>query len=217
MRPALSYHLLGRSSELMIRKFAAIAVTLLGSMVVPGAQSDPPIDTPLVKKLLAAPTIGALDALYRECPPIDAAYRAIYRQRRLTLSRTRSEELRFLETMPSTEEELSRIYQLTDPSEILEDPGIIEVVYEMFGTAAELVHKHGKFHKEFIYLVYMTDGEIGEIAWPEYDGLLNLDPRKTLEALQKLPVEIGRTFCRGIDPKVLSLPEAQQKCHSELG
>src|SRR5206468_5940294 len=103
--------------------------------------------------------------------------------RRLELVYTHAEELRFLESLPATPEELSRVYSLTYCPEIKEHPGVIKVVYDMFGTAARLVHKSGKYHKEFIALVDMTDGELGEIAWPEFDWLLEHDSAKILSAL----------------------------------
>ena len=196
-----------------------IVVAVVLALLVSNASADCPdanVDIDIVKGLLAATDVASLDAQYAKCDARDPAIDAVYRKRRLALEPTKEEEQRYLRSLPKTGAALSRIYELTSTRDICEDPLIIDVVYNMFDTAAALVKKHGSDHGRFIQLCDLTDGEMGEVAWPAFDWLLKNDTARTVAALRSLPKAERTRICHGNDPKTLSARKAAKRCRSEL-
>jgi hypothetical protein len=196
-----------------------LALTLL--LHPAGARADPesterPIDAQVVRDLLGATEVGVLDATFARADPSDAALVAAYRWRRLQLVPTPGEELRYLRALPATGAELAQVSDLSFVAGLRDDLRISEVVDGMFERAARLVARHGRFHRRFIQLCDLTDGALGEVAWPAYDWLLENDAARTVAALRALPSSVRTRLCGGPDPVALPTAEAVDQCRSEL-
>jgi len=165
---------------------------------------------------MTATSLATLDNQFAHVDQHDLALVAVYRKRRLVLSATKDEQIRYLESLPTTRSELSRVYALTDSQGICEDPFIIDVVYNMFDTAARIVRGRGRFHRRFIGLCDLTDGEIGEVAWPAFNWWLKKDTARTVAALRSLSKETRTRLCDGQDPIDLTDRDAAKQCRSEL-
>ena len=201
-------------SHLTLR--AAIIATLL---FAPSASADCPgssVPPEAIVALANASTVAALDRAVDRFGAAHPAIRALYRRRRLALNPTKAEELRYLTSLPRTESDLSRVYELTYARDVCELPAVSETVYGMYQTAVRLVRSHGRFHRRFIELCLLTDGEVGEAAWPEFDLLLTQDSDRTVTALRTLPLRARTSICGGKDPRDLSLKDAVNACASGL-
>jgi hypothetical protein len=197
--------------------FATLAIWTFGySQPVLADCPGTRVSAEAVRRLVGSPSVAALDRQFSECDRSDPALVAVYRQRRLELMRTGAEEVRYLEGLPSTQEALQRIDELSWTRGICEDATVSRVVYDMFDTAADLVQRHRGYHVKFIQLCMLTDGLIGEVAWPAFDRLLQQDRGRTLEALRSLPRETRMRLCGGRDPRSLTDSEAGVECRSGL-
>src|SRR5678815_5280328 len=177
---------------------------------------DTSIDAKAVRSLISAPDITTLDRRFVKMNSPDLALVAVYRRRRLDLHRTPQEEVKFPESLPSIQAELSRIYALTDSHDLCGNPYVTDVVYGMFDRAVDVIIQRGVMHRRFIELCDLTDGEVGEVAWPAFDRLLQADTERTVAALRSLSAEVRMRLCGGEDPVQLSDAEAADKCRSEL-
>ncbi len=86
----------------------------------------------------------------------------------------------------------------------------------MFDKAVDVIIERRVMHRRFIELCDLTDGEIGEVAWPAFNRLLEADPEPTVAALRSLPTEVRVRLCDGEDPVQLTDVEATERCRSEL-
>lgn len=159
-----------------------------------------------------ASTVVALDAAFDRIGAKNPGIVALYRRQRLSLNPTRREELRYLRSLPRTRNELYRIYELTYARDVCEHRAVSETIYDMFDTAARLVHRHGRYHREFIELCLLTDGELGEVAWPAFDWLLAEDSARTISTLRSLPSKTRADICDGRDPRQMTDEEAVTVC-----
>jgi hypothetical protein len=220
---SLSGHMEPRGSMNTLRAIACwltlAFLVLLARGVTSIASADCPdatIDIRAVQGLIGAEDVAALDALFAKCNAREPALVAVYRKRRLALRPTDDEERTYLRSLPTTKADVRRIYELTHCRDISEDPRIADVVYGMFGTAADLVKKHGTYHRRFITLCVLTDGEVGESAWNAFDWLLEHDTDRTVAALRSLPKDVRTRICNAHDPRDLTKREAATRCRSGL-
>ena len=174
------------------------------------------LDRKELEPLIAATGLTSLDRAFKAIPDPNPAVLAVYHQKRLSLNPTRSEEIRYLESLPQTQADVDRIYELTYTPEICGHEVVSQVVYGMYQTAARLVYRHGIQHRGFIQLCLFANAEVGEVAWPEFDQLMVDDPDLTLRALRALPGATRRSICGGSDPRDLTSRQALKMCHSEL-
>lgn len=180
---------------------------------------EPPIDEEAVRALLEAKDLKVLDRISaKAAAQEDEALRAVYQARRLALSKTREEELRFLEALPDSETKLMRVYQLTYPSAsgLGEDSRVGDVVYGMFERAARLAKKHGSGHRRVLRICLFSDGELAETAWEWCDWLVKNDPQRTLSAIRSLPVEDQHRMCGDVRIELLTAKKVVEQCISGL-
>ncbi|HEV7240297.1 MAG TPA: hypothetical protein VGQ36_13745 [Thermoanaerobaculia bacterium] len=163
-----------------------------------------------------ASTVAALDAAFNRIWAMNPGIVALYRHQRLSLNPTWREELRYLRSLPRTRIELQRIYELTYARDVCEHRAVSETIYDMFDTAARLVQRHGRYHREFIELCLLTDGELGEVAWPAFDWLLEEDSARTISTLRSLPPKTRANICDGRDPRQMTDEEAVTVCEAGL-
>ncbi len=174
------------------------------------------VDAPVARALLDAPSIDRLDRAYENADSRDAALRALYRHLRLTLNPSAAEEMRFVRGLPTSEAELNRVYALVDTHGLCDNPLVQEVVYGMFDTAARVIVHRRTGYRGFIRLCLWSNAEVGEIAWPAYDSLLDEEPRFVIAALRSLGREERMRVCDGVDPRLISDVVAEQRCRSGL-
>lgn len=171
-----------------------------------------PVAPEAILALGEASTIVALDAAFNRIGAKSPGIVALYRHQRLSLNPTRREELRYLRSLPRTRAELQRVYELTYARDVCEHRAVSATIYDMFDTAARLVQRHGRYHREFIDLCLFTDGELGEVAWPAFDWLLAQDPARTIRTLRSLPAKTRAGICDGRDPRQMTDEEAARVC-----
>lgn len=201
----------------MARVTLVLVLTVM--MLAAESRADCPgssLDRNELEALIAANDLTALDRAFKAVSNPNSAVLAVYHQKRLSLNPSRSEEIRYLKTLPQTQAEVDRIYELTHTPEICEHEVVSQVVYGMYQTAARLVYRHAIHHRRFIELVLFSNAEVGEVAWPEFDQLMVDDPDLTLRALRTLPEKTRRSICAGSDPMQLTTRQALKVCHSEL-
>lgn len=193
--------------------------TLAIATAVSGVRGDcfePTVDVSCVKRLISATGVAILDREFATCDAADVALVAVYRERRLALYPKAEESRRYLDSLPATQRELSRVYELVNARGICNEPAVSRVVYGMFDTAATQVKKRRTHYREFIELCRLTDGEVGEAAWPAFDWLLDHDAPRMLDALRSLALETRLELCGGLDPRDLSRRDAMKRCRSGL-
>ena len=199
-----------------MRSAVAVVLILAGAAWAyadcPGSSVEPAD----VVALLRPTQTTELDAEFRQRARKHYALTALFHYRRLMLHRTRSEEIRYLNTLPRTQQQLDQVYELTFARDICDDHVISETVYGMFDIAAKLVRRHGIRHRQFINLCLFANAEVGEVAWPAFDMLLQADPKLTVAALRQLSGPTRRRICGGSDPRELSLLQAVRRCQSGL-
>jgi hypothetical protein len=120
-----------------------------------------------------------------------------------------------LKALPSTEAELDHVYQLTDTPEVCENATVLATVYDMSDTAARLIQKYGILHGRLLSLCLYSNDEVGEVAFPACDTLMQEDPDLTVAALRTLPRTLRIRYC-GTDPRNLSVRVAVARCQSGL-
>jgi hypothetical protein len=170
----------------------------------------------MIKPLLRAADVEALDRAFRAITPTNPAVEAVYHRKRLELRHTAAGEVEFLRTLPRSEQELNAVYQLSDMRDLCEDPLVSSTVYDMFQTSANLAMRHGAFHRRVLQLCLWSIAETGEVAWPECDSLLTEDPNLTTRALRSLPMKERLEICGGHDPRELNTREVLRQCQSGL-
>jgi hypothetical protein len=200
----------------MCRSVLLLLACLCAGLPVRGDCPGSSVDPAPVAALVSAPDLKALDAVYQTIDHKHPALAAIYYRRRLALNPTRSEEIRYLKSLPRTQEELDRVYDLTLTPQVCENAVVSDVVYGMFQIAGKLVRRHGIMHGRFIELCLFANAEVGEIAWSEFDTLLEEDPLLTLAAMRELPPDAKARLCGGSDPAHMSVREAIRRCQSEM-
>lgn len=198
------------------RLLAVLALCLAPTSQIQG--NEPPVNEKAVRALLEAKDLESLDRLFPNTAQGDEALKAVYLTRRLALSNTRAEELRFLESLPDSEKKLWRVYQLTYPSSsgLGEDSRVGNVVYGMFERAARLARKHGSGHRRVLRLCLFSDGELADIAWDWCGWLVTNDPQRALNAIRTLSVEDQRRMCGDANIEKLTAKEVVEKCVSDL-
>lgn len=177
---------------------------------------DTTIDAQAVRSLLTATDAATLDSRFSQLRTDDPALVATYRRRRLHLDPTQEEELRYLQSLPTTREELSRVYTLIDSSALCGDPNVSDIVDGMWARAARLVTKNGVGHLAFIRCCLLTDGYVAEDAWDMFDWLLDQDAKRTVAAIRELSPEDQKRICGDADLQHISAAEARKKCASGL-
>ena len=174
------------------------------------------VDAAAARALLDARSIDRLDRAYQKSGTRDAALRALYRRRRLTLNPSTAEEMRFVRGLPASEAELNCVYALIDTGGFGDDQVVQEVVYGMFDTAARVIAHRRTGYRRFIRLCLWSNAEVGEVAWPVYDSLLNEQPRLVIAALRSLDREERLRICDGVDPRLMTDALVEQRCRSEF-
>lgn len=170
----------------------------------------------LLLELMHSKDLAALDRAYASAQSPGVSVTAVYRLRRLRMNPTAAEEARYFDSLPSTQAELDRIYEdLTYDRTISEDPVISDVVDNMYDTAAAIAHKRHRGYEKFIRLVLFANADVGEIAWPVYDDLLEEDTAAMFAALRALSKEERLRICRNHDPRELTQLEALVQCHTD--
>lgn len=209
-------HLVSPRASIFWRLLAVLALCLAPTLQIQG--SEPPVDEKAVRALLEAKDLESLDRLFAKTAQGDEALKAVYQARRLALSNTRAEELRFLESLPDSEKKLLRVYQLTYPSSsgLGEDPRVGDVVYGMFERAARLARKHGSGHRRVLRLCLFSDGELADVAWDWCDWLVTNDPQRALDSIRTLPAEDQRRMCGDASLEKLTAKGVVEKCVSDL-
>ena len=165
-----------------------------------------------LRSLFEAPNVKELDRAYFVMRTTAADLAAVYQSRRLDLSPSQEEEIAFLHSLPTTEEQLSQVYSLTYDSLFSDDERVLNVVYGMFERSARLARKRGIEHQRFISLCLLADGELAENAWEWFDWLLLNDTERTIAAIRELPLEDQRRICRDADLGTMRPEEAREKC-----
>lgn len=200
------------------RQRATLLFVLIVYVLPAAARGDCPgssIDAGEVRAFIEATSLAGLDAAWQRSNHADAALSALYHRRRLDMNPTRDEELRWLQTLPATQADLDRVYQLTYTAGVCESAAVSATVYDMFETATRLAKKFGFQHGRVLSLCLFSNPEVGEVAWPACDTLLQEDPHLTVAALRKLPRALRMRYC-GTDPRRLSEAAILSRCQSGL-
>jgi hypothetical protein len=177
---------------------------------------DTTVDAKAVRSLLTTADAASLDSRFAQLRTDDPAIIATYRRRRLQLDPTKQEEVRYLQSLPATREELSRVYTLVDSRDLCGDRIVSDIVDGMWARAARLVRKHGVGHEAFIRRCLLTDGYVAEDAWDVFDWLLKHDTMRTVAAIRKLSSEDQKRVCGDADLQHISAAEARKRCASGL-
>ena len=193
-----------------------LVAAAIGASSVAAECRDTGIDPAAVDRLINADDVAALDAAFTRVGAKDAAYVAVYRNRRLALSPGAAEGARFLRGLPKTQADLKRVHLLTTTREVCDHPVIAETVYGMFSTAARVVHEQGKSHKALFDVVALAEGDMASSAKGAVDWLLETDPAGTLAAVRALPEATRTGMCHGSDPRKLKTEDALAQCRSEM-
>src|SRR5262245_16130845 len=105
-------------------------------------------DIALIPRLLDAKTVRPLDELFPPAPSTHPAVKAVYRWKRLRLAPGDAEELRYLQGLPASSEELWSVYQLTFIDAFEGNADIADVVDGMFARAAHQAQKHRRAFRQ---------------------------------------------------------------------
>src|SRR5262245_3522038 len=119
----------GRMRPVCDTRWLLVLAMAVSTSPIFGDSSDTSIDVKAVRGLISSTDVVTLDRRFAKMDGTDPALVAVYRRRRLDLHLTAQEEVKFLESLPTTQADLSRVYTLTDSRDLSGEPYVTEVVY----------------------------------------------------------------------------------------
>jgi hypothetical protein len=190
--------------------FALCAATA-GPLLAAGRELSGP-DIALIQRLLEAKAVRPLDELFPPAPSTHPAVKAVYRWKRLKLAPGDAEELRYLQGLPASRDDLWSVYALTYIDAFEGNTDITNVVYGLFERAASLAHKHHQAYRRVFELCLESDGELAEAAWKSCGWLLQHAPAPSLAVFRGLPPADQKRICPDTDVRRLTPAEAAKRC-----
>lgn len=194
-------------------KLAALVLCTLtaGLLFAAGRELSGP-DIALIQRLLEAKAVRPLDELFPPAPSTHPAVKAVYRWKRLKLAPGDAEELRYLQGLPASREEVWSIYALTYIDAFEGNTEIDDAVLGMTERAAHQAQKHHRSYRQVFDLCLWSDGDLAVKSWKACAWLFRQAPAPSLQAVRALPPSEWDRICPHQDPRKLTPAEAAKKC-----